>query len=42
MQNKPIILIEMLLKIIFVRVLIFTGIILKVFTVIDFSQPKEA
>ena len=31
----------MLLKIIFVRVLIFTDVVLEVFTVLDFSQPKE-
>ena len=32
----------MLLKIIFVLVLIFTGVILEVFNILDFSQPKEA
>ena len=41
MQNRPIILTQMLLKIIFVRVLIFTDISLEVFIVMDFSQPKE-
>ena len=42
MQNRQVIVMARPLKIIFVHVRIFTGIILGVLTLIYFSQPKEA
>ena len=42
MQSRPVTLMARLLKIIFVHVRIFTGIISEVPTVTNFSQPKEA
>ena len=32
---------EMRLKIIFVLVLIFTGLVVKIYNILDFSQPKK-